>query len=65
MNYNFRLCFTKVPENKAPIPAPQHYDQSRYRLLENWLREKAARGETVKLTDILDFYARRHGKFYP
>ncbi len=63
MNYNYRLCFTQRPENKTPIPAPANYDRVRYRLLENWLREKAARGEAVKLTDIVDLYARRNGKF--
>jgi hypothetical protein len=63
MNYNFRLCFTKREENKAPIPAPNHYDPGRYRLLEGWLRDKATRGEAVKLADILDLYARRNGKF--
>ncbi|MEA3211952.1 MAG: hypothetical protein QOE70_5009 [Chthoniobacter sp.] len=63
MNYNFRLCFTKDPDKQAAIPAPEHYDPARYRLLGNWLREKAARAEAVKLTDLLDFYARRNGKF--
>ena len=63
MNYNFRLCFAKDPKLQAPIPAPKHYDRTRYRLLENWLKEKAGRKEAVKLTDLLDFYGRRNGKF--
>ncbi len=63
MNYNFRLCVTKDPAKRVPIPAPKNYDRSRYRLLENWLSEKKARGEDVKLTHLLDFYARRNGKF--
>ncbi len=63
MNYNFRLTFTRDPKNKTPIPAPQRYDRERYRLLEAWLAARAARGEVVKLGDLLDFYARRHGKY--
>lgn len=63
MNYNFRLCFAKDPKLQVPIPAPKHYDRKRYRLLENWLKEKTAKKEAVKLTDLLDFYARRNGKF--
>ena len=63
MNYNFRLTFAKDPALQAPIPAPKHYDRTRYRLLENWLRGKTERAEPVKLTDLLDFYQRRNGKF--
>lgn len=63
MNYNFRLTFAKDPQQQVPIPPPQQYDRARYRLLENWLREKSARAEAVKLPDLLDFYGRRNGKF--
>lgn len=63
MNYNFRLTFARDPSLRVPIPAPQHYDRRRYRLLENWLREKVAHRQAVKLTDLLDLYARRNGKF--
>jgi FAD-dependent oxidoreductase family protein len=65
MNYNWRLVFSNDPDKRAPIPAPAHYDRARYRLLENWLREMAAQGTEVKLTDILDLYshyARRKDK---
>ncbi|MCD6048989.1 MAG: FAD-dependent oxidoreductase [Verrucomicrobia bacterium] len=63
MNYNFRLCFAKDKNLQVPIPAPKHYDRKRYQLLENWFTEKTAKKEAVKLTDILDFYARRNGKY--
>ncbi len=63
MNYNFRLTFAQEPKLQAPIPAPQHYDRARYRLLENWLRQKTTHAQAVKLTDLLDFYKRRNGKF--
>ncbi len=63
MNYNFRLTFANDAAVKAPIPQPAHYDRHRYALLENWLRGMQARKEAVKLSDLLDFYPRRHGKF--
>ncbi len=63
MNYNFRPTFTNVPGLRVPIPEPRHYDRARYRLLENWLREKSSRNEVVKLKELLDFYKRRNGKF--
>lgn len=62
MNYNWRLTFAKDPAQRVPFPEPQHYDRARYRLLENWLREKTGRGEKVALRDILDLYPRRNGK---
>ncbi len=63
MNYNFRPTFANDPALRVPIPEPRHYDRNRYKLLENWLGEKASRKEPVKLTDLLDFYKRRNGKY--
>ncbi len=63
MNYNFRLTVAKDPALQVPIPAPRQYDASRYALLEGWLKEKTGRKEAVKLTDIIDLYGRRNGKF--
>ncbi|MEQ8705166.1 MAG: FAD-dependent oxidoreductase [Phaeodactylibacter sp.] len=31
--YCFRMCLTKVDENKVPIPKPENYDPSNYELL--------------------------------
>lgn len=31
--YNFRVCMTKVPENRVPFPKPAGYDRARYELL--------------------------------
>jgi hypothetical protein len=62
MNYNWRLCISNDPEQRAPFPQPAHYDRARYRLLENWLQEKAAAKETVKLRDILDIYSHVPGR---
>jgi hypothetical protein len=63
MNYNFRLTVARDPQWKVPIPPPRRYDRGRFRLLANWLRESSARGATVRLSELLDFYPRRHGKF--
>jgi hypothetical protein len=62
INYNFRLTVAKDPKLQTPIPAPAHYDATRFELLANWLRHKTARHEPVKLTDILDLYSRRNGR---
>ncbi len=37
--YNFRMCLTRVPENRVPFPKPEGYDPSQYELL---LRELQA-----------------------
>ncbi len=63
MNYNFRLTVAKDPALQVPIPAPQHYDATRYSLLADWLRDQTAQKKPVKLYDIIDLYARRNGKF--
>ncbi|MCX6997380.1 MAG: FAD-dependent oxidoreductase [Kiritimatiellaeota bacterium] len=31
--YNFRMCLTRVPENRVPFPKPEGYDASQYELL--------------------------------
>ncbi len=31
--YNYRMCLTRVPENRVPFPKPRHYDPSQYELL--------------------------------
>lgn len=63
MNYNFRLTVANNPKLQAPIPAPKHYDATRYALLGDWLRGQTAQKKPVKLYDIINLYARRNGKF--
>jgi hypothetical protein len=63
MNYNFRLTFAKDPALRVEIPTPKHYDRGRYALLDDWLQKQTAAKKSVKLMDILDLYARRHGKY--
>lgn len=63
MNYNFRLTVAKEKDLQVPIPEPKTYDAARYALLANWFREQAEKRQAVKLTDVIDFYRRRNGKF--
>lgn len=63
MNYNFRLTVAKDPDLQVPIPAPGHYDATRYSLLADWLRDQTAQEKPVKLYDVIDLYERRNGKF--
>jgi len=35
--YNFRMCLTKVPENRIPFPKPDNYDPMQYELLARYL----------------------------
>jgi hypothetical protein len=63
MNYNFRPTFAKEASLRVPIPKPERYDPARFALLQNWLRASAAAGQPIKLGQVLDFYARRNGKF--
>lgn len=62
MNYNWRLSFSNDPASRVPFRAPKNYDRNRYRLLENWLRERDAAGEPVKLRDIIDLYPDAPGR---
>lgn len=36
--YNFRICLTKDPENKIPVPKPPNYDPDRYLLLLRYIK---------------------------
>jgi hypothetical protein len=40
--YNFRVCMTRVADNRAPFPKPAPYDPARYELLARMLREMDA-----------------------
>lgn len=63
MNYNYRMTVAKDPALQVPIPAPKHYDATRYSLLGGWLHDQAAKNKPVKLEDIIDLYKRRNGKY--
>ncbi len=62
MNYNWRLTLSDDPAWRVPMPQPKNYDRARYRVLENWLREKTAANQPVKLLDIIDLYKHAPGR---
>jgi hypothetical protein len=45
--YNFRMCLTRVPENRVPFPRPDNYDPMQYELLARYL-DKGWRAIFVK-----------------
>ncbi len=38
MTYSFRLCLTRDPRNKVPMPEPAHYDPARFELIRRFLK---------------------------
>ncbi|HUU26588.1 MAG TPA: FAD-dependent oxidoreductase [archaeon] len=38
--YNFRLCLTDSLQNTAPLPEPENYDPSRYKVLYQYIQAK-------------------------
>jgi hypothetical protein len=49
--YNFRMCLTKVPENRAAFPKPDNYDPMQYELLARYL-DKGWRAIFVKFDPV-------------
>ena len=46
--YNYRLCLTKVPENRVPIEKPDGYDEGQYELLFRYLEVRDAKDKSLK-----------------
>ena len=40
MVYSFRLCLTGDPANRAPFPAPAHYDPSRFEVVRRYFAQE-------------------------
>ncbi|MCB1095104.1 MAG: FAD-dependent oxidoreductase [Verrucomicrobiae bacterium] len=38
MTYSFRLCLTKDPKNRVPIPVPEDYDTARFEIIRRYLK---------------------------
>ena len=38
MTYSFRLCLTEDPENRVPMPKPEHYDPARFEVVRRALQ---------------------------
>lgn len=51
--YNFRLCFTRRPENRISIPVPADYDARSFELLARYLRALVDAGKHVALDMLL------------
>ncbi len=61
--YNFRLCMTKNPENRAPWPKPAGYSAARYELLARYLPafEKEL-GRPLAINDVMKADILQNGK---
>jgi hypothetical protein len=61
--YNFRVCMTKVTENRAPFPKPRNYDPARYELLARMLAEMdKSKQQPWSLVDVMKPDPIPHGK---
>jgi hypothetical protein len=61
--YNFRVCMTKVPENRVSFPRPAGYDPARYALLGRMLAAmEAKRTKPWTLVDVMKPDAIPHDK---
>ena len=48
--YNYRLCFTTLPENRLPLAPPANYDPAQYELLARYLEALVAAGRKPALS---------------
>jgi PhoPQ-activated pathogenicity-related protein len=61
--YNFRLCMTKVPDNRVPWPKPSGYDAARYELLARYLPAfEAQLGRPLAVDDVMKADVVQNGK---
>jgi hypothetical protein len=61
--YNFRLCFSEVPENRAPFPKPPGYDPKRYQLFARFLAARVkSEGRAPVLNSVLKVDRIMNGK---
>jgi hypothetical protein len=49
-SYCFRICLTRNPANRLPLPKPEGYDRARYGLARAYLK---ALGDSVQLRDFM------------
>jgi len=47
--YNYRLCFTQVPENRLPVTPPPDYDPAQYELLARYIEALVKTGHKPAL----------------
>jgi hypothetical protein len=61
--YNFRLCMTRTPANRAPWPKPPRYAPGRYELLARYLPAlEAALGRPLVINDVMKADLLQNGK---
>jgi len=61
--YNFRLCMTRTPENRAAWPRPSRYEPSRYELLARYLPAlEATLQRPLTINDVMKADILQHGK---
>jgi FAD dependent oxidoreductase len=52
--YNFRMCFSEVPENRVAFPKPEGYDPARYTLFARLLKARvSAEGRAPALNTVI------------
>lgn len=62
--YNFRLCITQNPRNRAPFPKPRGYLPADYLLMAKYLEGLAKHlGRPVRMSDVLKLAPLPNGKF--
>lgn len=56
--YNYRMCLTKVPENRLPVEKPAGYDEKQYEILFRFIEAGGMEGDFFKspLTGNFDFF---------
>lgn len=50
--YNYRLCYSRNPDNRLPHKKPANYDPARYELLARYLEALVAAGRKPKLEEF-------------
>ncbi len=61
--YNFRMCFSEVPENRVPFPKPPGYDPKRYELFARFLAARVkSEGRAPVLNSVLKVDRIMNGK---
>lgn len=46
--YNYRMCLTKVPENRVPVEKPANYDEEQYEILFRFIEAGGMEGDFFK-----------------
>ncbi len=46
--YNYRMCLTKIPENRVPIERPANYDEKQYEILFRFIEAGGMEGNFFK-----------------